>query len=48
MGGIRVDGRALLQVVSEGGSGYFFEGIAEKVCIVREGEALDIARRVAA
>ncbi|MBI2527961.1 MAG: DUF364 domain-containing protein [Candidatus Rokubacteria bacterium] len=49
LGGIRVrDGRALLQVVSEGGSGYFFDNVAEKVCIVREGEALDIARRSAA
>jgi uncharacterized protein (DUF4213/DUF364 family) len=37
LGGIRVqDGRAILQLVSEGGSGYFFEKAAEKVCIVRE------------
>lgn len=37
LGGIRVqDGRAILQLVSEGGSGYFFERAAEKVCIVRE------------
>ncbi len=49
LGGIRVrDGRALLQVVSEGGSGYFFDNVAEKVCIVREGEALENARRCAA
>lgn len=37
MGGIRVlDGRKLLQLVSEGGSGYFFDTVAEKICIVRE------------
>jgi hypothetical protein len=36
LGGIRVrDGAALLQLVSEGGSGYFFERIAEKVALVR-------------
>jgi uncharacterized protein (DUF4213/DUF364 family) len=36
LGGIRVlDGDKLLQVVSEGGSGYFFEDFAEKVCILR-------------
>jgi len=35
LGGIRVlDGEKLLQVVSEGGSGYFFEDFAEKVCFV--------------
>jgi uncharacterized protein (DUF4213/DUF364 family) len=39
LGGIRVlDGDKLLQVVSEGGSGYFFEEFAEKVCIVRGSE----------
>ena len=27
----------LLQVVSEGGSGYFFEKEAEKICLVRKG-----------
>lgn len=38
LGGIRVlDGAKMLQLVSEGGSGYFFyEGIAEKICVVRE------------
>ncbi len=37
LGGIRVlDGPRMLQVVSEGGSGYFFEDLAEKVCVVRE------------
>jgi uncharacterized protein (DUF4213/DUF364 family) len=37
LGGIRVrDGAALLQLVSEGGSGYFFERIAEKVAIIRD------------
>ena len=37
LAGIRVvDEGKLLQVVSEGGSGYFFEDFAEKVCIVRD------------
>ena len=42
LGGIRVlDGDKMLQVVSEGGSGYFFEGFSEKVCVVRDsGQAL--------
>jgi len=36
LGGIRVlDNQQMLTIVSEGGSGYFFEGAAEKVCIVR-------------
>jgi uncharacterized protein (DUF4213/DUF364 family) len=36
LGGIRVrDGAALLRVVGEGGSGYFFEDAAEKIAIVR-------------
>jgi uncharacterized protein (DUF4213/DUF364 family) len=36
LGGIRVlEGSQILKIVSEGGSGYFFEGAAEKVCIVR-------------
>ena len=39
LGGIRVkDGEKLLQVVSEGGSGYFFEDFAEKVCVVSSGQ----------
>jgi uncharacterized protein (DUF4213/DUF364 family) len=38
LGGIQVqDGPKLLQVVSEGGSGYFFDKGAGKVCVVREG-----------
>lgn len=38
LGGIRVlDGHRMLQVVGEGGSGYFFGAAAEKVCVVREG-----------
>ena len=38
LGGIRVkDGAKLLRVVSEGGSGYFFEDFAEKVCVVSSG-----------
>jgi uncharacterized protein (DUF4213/DUF364 family) len=37
LGGIRVlDPHKILQVVSEGGSGYFFETEAEKICLVRE------------
>ena len=37
LGGIRVhDGPRILQVVSEGGSGYFFQDGAEKICIVRD------------
>jgi uncharacterized protein (DUF4213/DUF364 family) len=40
LGGIRVlDGRLLLQVVSEGGSGYFFDRGAEKVSVVRNSDA---------
>lgn len=36
LGGIRVrDPDKMLQVVSEGGSGYFFEDFSEKVCVVR-------------
>lgn len=36
LGGIRViDGQGLLRVVGEGGSGYLFDGVAEKVCVVR-------------
>ena len=37
LGGIRVlDGGKMLQLVSEGGSGYFFAGAAEKICAIRE------------
>jgi uncharacterized protein (DUF4213/DUF364 family) len=40
LGGIRVlDQHKILQVVSEGGSGYFFETEAEKICLVREPRA---------
>jgi uncharacterized protein (DUF4213/DUF364 family) len=36
LGGIRVlDGPRMLALVSEGGSGYFFDTVAEKVCLVR-------------
>jgi hypothetical protein len=36
LGGIEItDGDRILQVVSEGGSGYFFEGGANKISIVR-------------
>ncbi len=35
MGGIRIhDPDKLLQVVSEGGSGYFFAGPAQKIAII--------------
>lgn len=38
LGGIRVlDGPRMLQIVSEGGSGYFFQREAEKVCLIRDG-----------
>jgi hypothetical protein len=38
LGGIQItDGPSLLQVVSEGGSGYFFGQGAEKMCVVRAG-----------
>lgn len=37
LAGIRVvNPIKMLQVVGEGGSGYFFEGEAEKVCVMRE------------
>lgn len=37
LGGIRVlNGLKMLQIVAEGGSGYFFEDVAEKICVVRE------------
>jgi uncharacterized protein (DUF4213/DUF364 family) len=36
LGGIRIrDGAKMLQLVSEAGSGYFFEGVAEKICVVQ-------------
>lgn len=39
LGGIRVtDGPKLLQIVSQGGSGYFFGQAAEKICILRHGQ----------
>ncbi|MEW5958943.1 MAG: DUF364 domain-containing protein [Chloroflexota bacterium] len=42
LGGIRIlDQPKLLQVVSEGGSGYFFEKEAEKICLVRGSQALE-------
>jgi uncharacterized protein (DUF4213/DUF364 family) len=37
LGGLHVqDGERILQLVSEGGSGYFFKRGAEKICLVRE------------
>lgn len=37
LGGIRVlDGTKVLQLVSEGGSGYFFAAAAQKICAIRE------------
>ncbi|MFQ5912927.1 MAG: Rossmann-like domain-containing protein [Nitrospinota bacterium] len=48
LGGIRVlDGGKILQLVSEAGSGYFFGDAAEKVCLVRRKDALDVLVRVA-
>jgi uncharacterized protein len=45
LGGIRVrDGEALLRVVGEGGSGYFFNDIAEKICVLRSRDRTTIAR----
>jgi len=45
LGGIRVlNGPRMLQIIGEGGSGYFFEGVAEKVCIVREMEPALVER----
>lgn len=39
LGGIRItNGPKLLQIVSEGGSGYAFAQAAEKICIVRSGD----------
>ncbi len=39
LGGIRVlNGHKMLQLVSEGGSGYFFTGAAEKICAIRESD----------
>jgi uncharacterized protein len=40
VGGVRVrDGQLVLQIVSEGGSGYLFERAAEKISIVRAGDS---------
>jgi uncharacterized protein (DUF4213/DUF364 family) len=40
LGGLRVlDAPKIMQIVGEGGSGYFFGDAAEKVCIVRDGGA---------
>jgi uncharacterized protein (DUF4213/DUF364 family) len=37
LGGIRVrDAKKMLQLVAEGGSGYFFGEAAEKICVLRE------------
>ncbi len=42
LAGVRIlDGARMLTIVSEGGSGYhFFDEIAEKVCVLRQGEPL--------
>jgi uncharacterized protein (DUF4213/DUF364 family) len=38
LGGVRVlDGPRMLQLVSEGGSGYLFDTVAEKICVLRDG-----------
>ena len=40
LGGVRVlDAPKMMQIVAEGGSGYFFGDAAEKVCVVRDGGA---------
>jgi uncharacterized protein (DUF4213/DUF364 family) len=40
LGGVEVlDGSQILQVISEGGSGYFFQQEAQKVSLVRDGLA---------
>lgn len=40
LGGLRVlDAPKMMQIVAEGGSGYFFGDAAEKICIVRDGGA---------
>ncbi len=40
LGGLRVlDAPTIMQIVGEGGSGYFFGEAAEKICIVRDGGA---------
>ena len=37
LGGIRVlDGSGMLRLVGEGGSGYFFDTVAEKICVIRD------------
>ncbi|GIX49391.1 MAG: hypothetical protein KatS3mg131_3602 [Candidatus Tectimicrobiota bacterium] len=47
LGGLRVrDGERLLQLVSEGGSGYFFDEAAQKVCMVRQDKAAGLLQRV--
>jgi len=46
LGGIHVtDGRRLLEVVSQGGSGYFFGDCAEKISIVRLGYGAGVGER---
>ncbi len=45
LGGIRVlDGEKMLRIVAEGGSGYFFENAAQKVCVVREAQPASPSR----
>jgi|FaiFalFF_MnMetaG_3_1042247.scaffolds.fasta_scaffold05774_3 uncharacterized protein (DUF4213/DUF364 family) len=45
LGGIRaLDGPRLVRIVGEGGSGYFFQEAAEKVCLVREDVAPSLLR----
>jgi hypothetical protein len=48
LGGIRIrDGAKMLQRVSEGGSGYFFADMAEKICVVRNSYATDLRTQCA-
>jgi len=48
LGGIRIlNPRDILTIAGEGGSGYFFEGAAAKVCVVDSSAAAETARAVA-
>src|ERR1022692_642258 len=46
LGGLRVlDAAKIIQIVTEGGSGYFFGDAAEKICIIRDGGASALRTR---
>ncbi|NIM20435.1 MAG: hypothetical protein GTO51_09420, partial [Candidatus Latescibacteria bacterium] len=45
LGGIRVlDGPKLMEIVGQGGSGYFFGREAEKICVVRDAVGKSVPR----